>query len=165
MVHLYPWFWFQFVWKFITFGSSLKFTMDCLEEHCFTIGNPTYIFAMLQNKAYAHRKTISYPSSEAPTKIPPSRSSFSYYLTPMIPVDKTQLRSAKRWQCITRLINKSETTVMVSRLIPHRSSNILLCSYFFPSSVNYLSCSYSCPSSVDSFTVFSSPSVFRWFIV
>ena len=80
-------------------------------------------------------------------------------------VEKTQLRSAKRWQCITRLINKSETTVMVSYLIPHRSSNILLCSYFCPSSVNSSTCLYTCPSSVDSFTVFSFPSVFCRFLV
>ena len=68
-------------------------------------------------------------------------------------VEKTQLLCAKRWQCITRLINKSETTVMVSRLIPHRSSNILLCLYFCPSYVDCLLCSYSCPSSVDSYCV------------
>ena len=80
-------------------------------------------------------------------------------------VEKTKLRSAKQWQCITRLINKSETMVMVSRLIPHCSSNILLCSYFCPSSVNYSLCSYSYPSSVDSFTVFSFPSVFCRFLI
>ena len=79
--------------------------------------------------------------------------------------EKTQLRSAKRWKCITRLINKSETTVMVSCLIPHRSLNILLCSYFCPSSVNSSTCSYSCPSSVDSVTVFSFLSVFHQFLV
>ena len=66
-----------------------------------------------------------------------------------INVEKTQIRSAKRWKWITTLINKSETTVMVSHLIPHRSSNILLCSYFCPPSVNY-------------FIVFVFLSIFRW---
>ena len=78
-------------------------------------------------------------------------SSFSYPL--FINVEKTQVCSANRLQCITRLINKSETIVMVSCLIPHRSSKILLCSYSCPSFVDSLLCSYSCPSSVDSYCV------------
>ena len=61
-----------------------------------------------------------------------------------------KIRNAKRWQWITRLINKSETTVMVSCLFPHRSLNILLCLY-------------SCPSSVGYFIVFVFLSVFRRF--
>ena len=99
---------------------------------------------------------LVYLDQYEPTKIP--KALWDNDIHTLQYVEKTQLRSAKRWQCITRLINKSETTVMVSCLIPHRSSNILLCSYFSPSSVNSSTCSYTCPSSVDSFTVFSFPS-------
>ena len=45
--------------------------------------------------------------------------------------------NAKWWQWITRLINKIETTVMVSCLFPHLSSNILFFSHACPSSVGY----------------------------
>ena len=60
--------------------------------------------------------------------------------------------NSKRWQWITILINKIETTVMVSCLFPRCSSNILLCSH-------------ACPSSVGSFILFSFLSVSRWFHV
>ena len=78
-------------------------------------------------------------------------------------VEKTQLCSAKRWQCITILINKSDTTVMVSCLIPHRSTNIycVRISVRLPSILQrvripvclpliILPCFHSRPSSVDS---------------
>ena len=58
---------------------------------------------------------LRYPFGGAPSSL-----SFPLFII----VEKTQLRSAKQWQFVTRLINKNETTVMVSGLIPHRSSNI-----------------------------------------